>query len=290
MRKCPECGYLLLGDGETCKHCGAAIPVGAAAAVNVAPPPPAPAPGASTEPDVPRLWRPSPTATRPPTPVWAAPPPPPSPDGPPPTAFWRPVEIAAPAPPKTPSIAKRVLVIAVGVLAAVCGAAAVRAVFGNGLPPGTSSFVDGHGIDYMAPDHSYMARFPVVPVERQQPITVGQFSANLNSALVEKDDYEIGTASMQLPIAVPADKVNDALDGAMNNGIVKTDGKLVSKNHVTRGGFATVDATFKARDGYTARGLVMVHGSVLYMEFVHAKTGTDRLFKALDASFVPLAG
>ena len=31
MRKCPACGYLLFGDGETCKHCGAALPSEAAA-------------------------------------------------------------------------------------------------------------------------------------------------------------------------------------------------------------------------------------------------------------------
>ena len=41
-------------------------------------------------------------------------------------------------------------------------------------------------------------------------------------------------------------------------------------------------AKFKAPDGYTAHVLVMLSGSRLYMLFVHAKNGTDKLFKALD--------
>ena len=26
MRKCQSCGYLVLGDGDTCKHCDAPLP------------------------------------------------------------------------------------------------------------------------------------------------------------------------------------------------------------------------------------------------------------------------
>ncbi len=33
----------------------------------------------------------------------------------------------------------------------------------------------------------------------------------------------------------------------------------------------------------------MLAGSRLYVLFVHAKTGTDKLFHTLDASFVPSA-
>jgi hypothetical protein len=183
----------------------------------------------------------------------------------------------------------RLLAAALGVVAAVFAGGLVRGFFGNGLPSGTSAFVGGHGVEYTAPDNSYLAHFPKQPVEDQEPVTVGSVTANVTSALVQTDDYEIGTASMQLPIAVPAEQIDGVLDGAMNGGIVQIDGKLQTKNRVTRGGYTAVEATFKASDGYSAHGLVMIHGTRMYMEFVHAKTGTDRLFKALDASFVPVA-
>jgi hypothetical protein len=77
------------------------------------------------------------------------------------------------------------------------------------------------------------------------------------------------------------------LDGALNGGLTSANGKLVSKQRIDRGGLPANDATFKAPDGYSARVLVMLAGSRLYVLFVHAKSGTDKLFRALDASFVP---
>ena len=46
-----------------------------------------------------------------------------------------------------------------------------------------------------------------------------------------------------------------------------------------------MEATFKAPDGYGARMLVLSFDAKMYVLFVHAKTGVDRLYNALDKSF-----
>ncbi len=158
------------------------------------------------------------------------------------------------------------------------------------MPAGTSEFAAGKGIDYTSPDRSYTARFPKAPVESQQPVTVGSVTATVTAAIVSTDDYELGTGTILMPVAIPSDRIDGVLEGSLNGGISNANGELVSKERIERGGLPAITAKFKAPDGYSAHVLVMLSGSRLYMVFVHAKNGTDKLFKALDASFVPNVG
>ncbi len=53
-----------------------------------------------------------------------------------------------------------------------------------------------------------------------------------------------------------------------------------------RGPLPAIEGEFKAPDGYSARILVVAPGSTMILVVVHAKTGTDRLYKALEASLL----
>jgi hypothetical protein len=199
---------------------------------------------------------------------------------------WRPPSPPVVTAPARSAPTARLAIVALLLL--VLGGAGYRfATKGDALPKGTSDYVAGHGVDYTAPDGSYSARFPVEPEVTQEPVTIGSVTATVNAAIATTGDYEIGVASIQLPVTVPPDRVDEVLDGALNGGLTSANGKLVSKQRIERGGLPANDAKFKAPDGYSARVLVMLAGSRLYVLFVHAKGGTDKLFRALDASFVP---
>ena len=160
----------------------------------------------------------------------------------------------------------------------------------DSLPGGTSAFASGHGITYTASDNSYTAQFPEPPTVDNAPKTVGNVTMSINSALVSKDDYEMGAASIELPVKVPSERVNELLADALDGGVNRIDGTIISKQRTTRGGFPALDARFKAPDGYTAHAIVFMNSRELYVLFVHAKTGTEKLFQALNKSFVPLTG
>jgi hypothetical protein len=286
MRKCAACGYLLLGDGDTCRHCGAAlsrVPAGVAptVAVDSGPPPsryagPAArfAPPPAGAPAVPPPGSAAPGATLPgATPPEAMPPSP---------GYWQPPVVTAP--PKKSRLGALALVVVVALFASA-GYGLLRSR--SALPDGTKDFVGGRGVVYVAADGSYTAQFPQAPLEDQQQLAVGNLTATVSFALVSTDDYEMGTASFAMPVVVPDAQAGQVLEGALNGGVSSVSGDLVSKEHVTRAGLPAIDAKFKAPDGYSAHVMVVLDGSRMYMLFVHAKTGTDRLFRALDESFLP---
>jgi hypothetical protein len=298
LRKCAACEYLLFGDGETCNHCGAELPRVSAAATSASAAPvatataPSPTPASSpTEPVVSSSWRdrlPStpPPVGGPPASRFAGPPPAGTPMTPPTQELWRP-----PAPPvvtttkRSAPVARLALIVIVGL---VLGGFGYRFVNRPGaLPSGTSDWVAGKGVDYTAPDRSYKVRLPIQPQESQQPVSVGSVTASVSAAIASTSDYELGAGTIVVPVTIPPDRVDSVLEGALNGGVSNVNGDLVSKERIERGGLPAMKAKFKAPDGYSARVLVMLSGSRLYMLFVHAKTGTDKLFETLDASFTP---
>ena len=153
-----------------------------------------------------------------------------------------------------------------------------------------SAFASGHGVTYTSSDNSYTVQLPERPTVEDTPVSVGTTTMNVSSALVSKSDYELGTASMELPVKVPADRVDELLSDALDGGVNGIKGEIISKQRITRGGFPALDARFKAPDGYTAHAIVFMNSRDLYVLFVHAKTGTEKLFQALNKSFVPLTG
>jgi hypothetical protein len=274
MRKCTSCEYLLFGDGDTCNHCGAVMPrvMAAAAAAPVL----EALPGSA--------WRNSLPSTPPPP---LAPPPGASMTTTAEADFWRPPVTTATAPARK-SRGTALMLIVLLVLGA--GAYTFYTTQRDKVPAGTSDYVAGKGVEFVASDGSYSVRLPDEPQVMQQPLTVQNATVTLNAALVSTDEYELGAASVKLPTTVPAAQTENVLEGSLEGGISNVDGALVSKKHIERGGVPGIDAKFKAPDGYSAHIVVLVDGSRLYMLFSHAKTGTDRLFKALDESFIPTLG
>jgi hypothetical protein len=277
MRKCQTCGYLLLGDGDTCKQCGALLPPSSAPAlatpvlVTSGAPPAPPAPAA---PPVP-----------PPAPVFGAAAPPPT--LPPSVArdYWGPPEspAGATASRKRP-LALRVLIAVVSM--ALGWYAAGYFLHGQSLPPGTKAFVAGHGVSYSSPDHTFDASFPSAPTVERHEIPVASSSATMYLAQAETDDYEIVGASVVLPISLPAAQADAALDDIVKYGAGATDSEIVSKKRVVEDGVSGVEVRAKVADGYSAKLIVLISGRRIFLLGVHAKTGTDRLYKALVDSLV----
>jgi hypothetical protein len=290
MRKCETCGYLLFGEGETCKHCGGTLPLvsvaalvtsGAAASVAappmtappMAPPPVAPPPLASP------AMGPLPVAT-------LAPPLPPS-VGRAPVAreYWTPS--APPEPAKPSRSTPRVLIALISVASMALGWVAVgQLLHKDSIPAGTSAFVAGHGVVYSSPDHTFDARFPSTPTVDQKVIAVSSASATLNLAQVQTDDYEVVAASLVLPVAVPPGQVDSVLHEILRAGAASQGDTIVSESHVTKYGVPGLEVRAKVSDGYDARLMVLISGPRVYLLGVHAKTGTGRLYDALVASLI----
>lgn len=174
------------------------------------------------------------------------------------------------------------------VVAGIGGAVYLRS---NAVPAGTSAFIDGHGISYSSSDGTYTAQLPQLPTLTQEPVTVGQYSGVMALATVQTDDYEIGTASMPMPVAVPPDRVDAALDESMREGLASiSDGKTGTPRHFMRDGYPAAEVSFTAKDGYPAHALVMLGGNTVYVMFSHAKTGAGALFDALEKSFKVTGG
>src|SRR5438105_203502 len=195
MRKCASCGYLLLADGDTCRQCGAALsapaPVEAEALVGA----PSRAPAAAP------LWTPRTLpSVAPPTPLRPSPLPP-VPTG---TPWQPPVTIIEPSRGRTRSTPRAVIVLAVIVL--VIGALGFAKLRAQSLPPGTSAFVSGQGVEYSPADNAYTVRFPSTPTETSQPFSAGSASGMLEAANVSTDDYEMGAANISVPVVIPVDK------------------------------------------------------------------------------------
>jgi len=284
MRKCPTCSYLLFGDGDTCKHCGAALSLASAvaappavttAAPRVAPVPPATEPG-------PRIWTPPPVMAPPPSPLGA----PPSPNTMTPPV-WRP----SPAPvlvrqPQQRSLTARVLAVCLSLAMIAVGRFAYDAIAGGqSLPAGTSAFVHGSGVLYNAPDGAYSVRFPKTPTEDSQEYTVAGMTLTVSSASTESDSYEMGVIEGALPVAIPADQIDSSMKDVTDQAVSGTNGTVVSQTRGTRGVAQTLETTFKDSGGYGAHVLVEMTGSHMYVLYAHAKVGTEPLYKALNQSF-----
>jgi hypothetical protein len=272
MRKCVSCGYLVLGDADACKHCGAILPAVVTAPLAAPVLVPVGAPAAPAVPPVP------PPFTRPPVgaPVDALPPPPLGDD------YWS----AAPPVPVGPAPRRR------SRSRALLGLVVVSMLLGwvayghlrNSLPPGTSDFVAGHGVAYSSPDHTFDAQFPSAPTLQHQVIPVASTAVTINLAQSQTDDYEVVAASMVLPVAVPAGQVQTIVHEVLNEATASQGATIESEAPVDRNGATGVEVRAKVRDGYAARFIVLVSGNRVYLLGAHAKRGTDRLYDALLAS------
>ena len=76
------------------------------------------------------------------------------------------------------------------------------------------------------------------------------------------------------------------LHDILNGGVVATDGKVVSEQHVVRDGVPGIEIRAKVPDGYGARIMVLSSGRRIFMLGVHSKRGTDRLYDALVDSLI----
>jgi hypothetical protein len=264
MRKCPQCGYLAFGDSETCKHCGAVLPLATAA-------PPFPTPALMAVPPVPP---PMPRAI----PPGAAAPPPPTPQD-----YWTPpAPMTAPAPARS---APRALLAIIVVVSMAVGWVAYDHRR-NALPPGTSAFVAGHGVTYSPPDHTFDIQLPETPTVGQRIIPVSTSTARITLAQAQTDDYEIVAASMVLPGPVPAGQVTAVLREVLNASAGANGDKFTTQNDVMHQGVSGIEVRAEVHDGYAARFIVLISGAHIYMLGVHAKQGTDRLYNALLASLI----
>ena len=265
MRKCPQCGYLVFGDGETCKHCGAALPLAAPALMAVP----------STLTAVPPVPPPMPLAA---PPGVAAPPPPRPPPG-----YWTPPPPMAARPRgRTAPRAMLALIVAVSMASGWIAYDHRR----SALPPGTSAFVAGHGVVYSPPDHTFDVQLPETPTVEQRVIPVSRSTARITVAQAQTGDYEIVAASMVLPGPVPAGQVTAVLRDVLNGSADANGDSFTSQSDVTQQGVPGIEVRADVHDGYAARFIVLISGSHIFMLGVHAKQGTDRLYKALLASLI----
>ncbi len=154
------------------------------------------------------------------------------------------------------------------------------------LPAGTSAFVAGNGVTYTAPDGTFQIQLPQTPAVDTETMTIDSRPATVYTALVSARDYEAVALSVQLPSVISTDRVEAALDSMVNSNIDGVQGKLIKKSAITRDNLPAMDAHLKARDGYSMELLAVASGSTLIVIGVHAKTGTPRLFKALEDSLI----
>ena len=157
---------------------------------------------------------------------------------------------------------------------------------GDPLPPGTSAFVAGHGVPYSSPDHTFDASFPSTPTVEQRAIPVASWSATLSLGQAQTDDYEVVAASMVLPISIPDGQAEAAVHDIVEFGTAATNSHIASEKPVVEDGVSGVEVRAKVSDGYSARLMVLSSGRRIFLLGVHAKTGTDRLYKALVDSLV----
>jgi hypothetical protein len=276
MRKCQMCGYLVLGDGEICKHCGALLPRVSALVAAGGPPPPAPA--ATPPRPAARDMAPAPDAPLPAPASFSAPPP----MG---LDSWDP---PSPVPVKTSrSNTPRALIAFIAVASLVLGWTGMGQFFSNDkLPAGTKAFVSGHGIPFSSPDHTFDAQFPSPPTLMQRQFSVSSATVTLNLAQAQTDDYEVVAASMVVPVSMPDSEVDAAIDQILDAGAAAQDAHIVTRKKVTIEGASGIEVRAKIKDGYDARLLVVVSGSHFYLLGVHAKVGTGRLYDALVSSLI----
>jgi hypothetical protein len=283
MRKCPACGYLVFGDSERCKHCGAELPVLVGAALAPGAPAaatPGPLPVALVAPPVPPVPPVLPRASYDPAPAAA-------PVAAPGREYWTPEPVVPRAAPTRSRSTPRVVLALICVVSMAFGYFAFTRVFeSDPLPPGTSAFVHGQGVTYSSPDRTFNARFPFAPAAMQRRISVASASASLDIAQVQTDDYELVAASIVLPAAVPPARVDAVLHDIVLFGAIQQGDKVVSEQQITKYGVPGLEVNVSVDDGYDARMMVLASGTHFYLLGVHSKHATKRLFDALATSLI----
>ncbi len=197
---------------------------------------------------------------------------------------WQPVAIAPP--PARPVKATRLGVAVLAIVVAVGAYLGVMHFRSDPLPVGTSDFAAGGGVTFTAADGSFQVLLPKAPEVEQRSEVVDNVTATIYAAAVSTNDYVIGAVSIDFPSSVQPERVNDLLNAALTGGVSGVNGKLVRKSLLTHDTLPAIEGRFDAPDGYRADVLVMASGSRLIMLLVHSKTGTDRLYKALEDSLI----
>jgi hypothetical protein len=198
--------------------------------------------------------------------------------------MWSPIAIAAPAERETRSkpLGLSILAIVVAIVL-VAGVMHLRA---DPLPAGTSEFASGGGITYTSPDGAFQVQLPKAPEMQQEPIAVNGGTEILYTAVASTDDYEIGGGSLMLPSTLSRTDAATALDLVLTQSIKSANGTVSHKTVTSRDTLPALQGDFKDAHGYPARILVVLSHSSLIVLLVHAKSGVDRLFKALNASLI----
>jgi hypothetical protein len=283
VRKCQSCGYLILGEVDSCQNCGTELGTASVGAFTAAA-------AAST----------SAAPASPPSPPWmaAAPPPaygmtPPSvpsaPEMPQPQAEMFGATSWAPAPVITMKRRgnPRAAIAVVMVMFLACAAIGYTVLaHRNALPAGTSDFVAGKGVTYSPDDSAYTAQFPEQPETDSVSRKVGPINLSVNLAMVTKSDYELGIGELQLPGIVPNSKIDDMLKSAVQEGMNEAQGTVQSEQRIQIEGLPALEARVKGPDGYSVRVLAVVGVHHMFILIVHSKSATDRLYDALKTSFV----
>jgi hypothetical protein len=289
VRKCPKCGYILLGAVDNCTNCGEqlAASVGAAQANTTPTAPPPPEPPQFAPPPSPFA---APSAPAPQSSFGAPPAPYAAPDANSPGMYSPTAWAPAPTPFDMKVTRRRspLLRIAIAVIIGLVltGAGASFLQDKNALPSGTNDFAKGNGIPYSPADRSYTAQFPCAPEESSEQIPVGNSVMTMYLADCQTDNYEIGIAEAALPASIAQAQANDALDSGLQNAASGMKGSIQSKAQTTVDGFPAEDVHGKAGDGYPVRMRAIITPQHVFILMVHTKTGADRLSDALKASFV----
>jgi hypothetical protein len=196
---------------------------------------------------------------------------------------WQQATVTSPV--KTNVIHKPWARVALAVAIVLVVAAGVMHLRSNPLPAGTSDFVAGQGVTYTSPDGAFQVKLPQQPQVDHRMLNVNGVNAPLYIGVVQSNSYVIGVASVVSPVPFDHSHVNDALDEMATQGVKSAHGTGVRKVMTMHGAKPAMDARFKT-NGHVGHMLVIATDSSIVLLFVYAKTGTDRLFKALDESLL----
>ncbi len=189
--------------------------------------------------------------------------------------------------PADPPRSTRLGIIALAVAVAVAGVLGVMHLrSSDALPAGTAAFVAGGGVTYTSTDGAFQVQLPQAPVLEQRVTTIDSEPVTIYAGMASSADYDIGALSVELSSAATADRINAVLNAALDQSTDGVVGKLVSKGPTSHGSLPAIEARFAQPDGSRAHLLVVSSGTTIIVLFVHAKTGTDRLYKALEDSLI----
>ena len=124
---------------------------------------------------------------------------------------------------------------------------------------------------------------PQAPEVEQRSEVVDNVTATIYAAAASTNDYEIAAVEHRVPErARTRARERRCWTRRSTGGVSGVNGKLVRKSLLTHDTLPAIEGRFDAPDGYRADVLIVASGSRLIMLLVHAKTGTDRLYKALE--------